>query len=394
LGLASHANGRSRVPRSNFDIVKRSELPEIANAKFMSSMCHCQCAHAVLTSGMSSLATIGDSCIIRNDPQPVTVALPTMIAGGERRYVAYYRVSTGQQRESGFGLESQQAQVRDYVTANHGRLIGEYSETVSGRKNDRPQLAMALTTCRIMGAVLVIARLDRLSRNVAMVARLMESGVYFVATDFPYANKFTIHVLAAVAEYEAGIQSERMKAVLAAMKQRGIKVGNTRRDSTRRFPPGCQQASVRARQERAEARRRDLAPLVWQSIAEGKSHRVIADEFNQTGVAPARQSKWTKNAIWRIASMTAGEFGALPEVAAVRRVGVAQIKVRRRVDEIGPLLLTWRGERWTYQAIASELRRRGIESPWGGEWGQASIGRYVKRAMGVSALRPARRAAK
>jgi DNA invertase Pin-like site-specific DNA recombinase len=71
-----------------------------------------------------------------------------MIAGGERRYVAYYRVSTGQQRDSGLGLESQQTQVRDYVTANHGRLIGEYSETLSGRRSDRPQLAMALTTCR------------------------------------------------------------------------------------------------------------------------------------------------------------------------------------------------------------------------------------------------------
>ena len=90
-----------------------------------------------------------------------------MITSGGGRYVAYYRVSTGQQSESGLGLESQQAQVRDYVAANHGCLVGEYSETVSGRKNDRPQLATALTTCRITGAVLVIARLDRLSRNVA-----------------------------------------------------------------------------------------------------------------------------------------------------------------------------------------------------------------------------------
>ena len=317
-----------------------------------------------------------------------------MIAAGERRYVAYYRVSTGQQRESGLGLESQQAQVRDYLSANHGRLIGEYLETVSGRKNDRPQLAMALTTCRIMGAILVIARLDRLSRNVAMIARLMESGLDLVAADFPHANKFTIHVLAAVAEYESPIQSERMKAVLAALKQRGIKVGNTKRDPTRQFPPGCQQASARARRARAEARRSDLAPLVWQSIAEGKSYRVIADEFNQTGVAPTRRTKWTKHAVWRIASLTATEFSSLPEVAAVRRVGVAQLKVRRRVDDIGPLLLTWRGEGRSYQAIASELRRRGIQSPWGSDWGQASIGRYLKRARSVSALRPASKAAK
>ena len=237
-----------------------------------------------------------------------------MIAGGERRYVAYYRVSTGQQRESGLGLNPQQAQVRDYVKANHGRLIGEYSETLSGRRNDRPQFAMALTTCKIMGAVLVIGRLDRLSRNVAMIARLMDSGLDFVATDFPHANKFTIHVLAAVAEYEFRIQSERMKAILAAAKQRGRKVGNTKRDSTRRFPAGCLQASAQARRVRAEARRCDLAPLVWKLIAEGKSYRVIADEFNVTGVAPARLSKWTANAIWRVSNLTAGEFGSSPEV--------------------------------------------------------------------------------
>jgi hypothetical protein len=245
-----------------------------------------------------------------------------------------------------------------------------------------------------MGAVLVIARLDRLSRNVGMIARLMDSGLDFVATDFPYANKFTIHVLAAVAEYESRIQSERMKGVLAAIKRRGSKVRSTKNDSLCRFPPGCQQASAQVRRARAEARRSDLAPLVWKSIAEGKSYRVIANEFNETGVVPARQSKWTANAIWRIARLTAGEFGSSPEVMTARRVGVAQIKVRQRVEEIGPLLLTWRSDEWTYQAITSELRRRGIESPWGGDWGQASIGRYLKRARDFSALAPACEAAK
>jgi hypothetical protein len=239
-----------------------------------------------------------------------------------------------------------------------------------------------------MGAVLIIARLDRLSRNVAMIARLMESGLDFVATDFPYANRFTIHVLSAVAEYESRLQSERMKAVLAAVKQRGIK--GTKRNWTRRFPPGCQEASARVRRARAEARRRDLAPLLWKSIAEGKSYRVIANEFNETGVARAWQSKWTAHAIWRIASLTAAEFGTSPEVRAAKRVGVAQLQVRRRVDEVGSLLLMWRHQGWTYQTIASELRRRGILSPWGGDWGQASIGRYLKRALGVSALKAAR----
>jgi hypothetical protein len=103
-------------------------------------------------------------------------------------------------------------------------------------------------------------------------------------------------------------------------------------DSTRRFPPGCQLASARARHARAEARRSDVAPLVWKSIAEGKSYRVIANEFNETGVVPARQRKW-------IASLTAGNFGSSPDVMATRSVGVVQIKVRQQVEEIGPLLL-------------------------------------------------------
>jgi DNA invertase Pin-like site-specific DNA recombinase len=317
------------------------------------------------------------------------IAVARVTTTTERRYVAYYRVSTGQQRESGLGLASQQAEVREYVAANRGCLVGEYSESMSGRRNDRPELATALTMCRIMGALLVIARLDRLSRNVALIARLMESGLDFVATDFPYANKFTIHVLAAVAEYESKLQSERMKAIFSAVKHRGTKARDTTRDAACRFPPGCHEASARVRRARSEARRRDLAPLLRKSIAEGKSYRVIANEFNETGVARAWQNKWTVHAIWRIASLTYAEFGNSPEVRVARRVGVAQLKVRRRVDQVGPLLLTWRSDGWTYQTIASELRRRGILSLRAGDWGQASIGRYLKRAMGASALKAA-----
>jgi DNA invertase Pin-like site-specific DNA recombinase len=102
-----------------------------------------------------------------------------------------------------------------------------------------------------MGAVLVIAPLDPLSRNVAMIERLMDSGLDFVATDFPYANKFTIHLLAAVAEYESRIHSERMKAIMAAVKQPGITVGKTKGDSNRQFPPAVnRQAPERGRRER------------------------------------------------------------------------------------------------------------------------------------------------
>ena len=132
-----------------------------------------------------------------------------------RRYVAYYRVSTVQQGQFGFSVEAQRAAVQDYVAANPGFVVAEFSEVMSGRKDSRPELAKALSMCRIARAMLVIARLDRLSRNVEMIARLMESRLEFVAVDYPHANRFTIHILAAVAQYELRLISERMKQIIA-----------------------------------------------------------------------------------------------------------------------------------------------------------------------------------
>jgi DNA invertase Pin-like site-specific DNA recombinase len=302
-----------------------------------------------------------------------------------RRYVAYYRVSTIQQGQFGFSIEAQRAAVQDYVSANPGSVVAEFSEVMSGRKDRRPELAKALSTCRIARAVLVIARLDRLSRNVEMIARLMESRLEFVAVDFPHANRFTIHILAAVAEYESRLISERMKQIIAVRRERGAKVGHFVGGPLRRFPPGCQEASALVRQARSEARAQDLAPLVWNAIAEGKSLSVIADEFNETGVAPPQQAPWTKNSIWRITRQTAAVFGQSPP--AGKRIGTAQNKVRKRVDEIGPLLLKWRLKGKTYREIAAEFAQRGVESPWGRGWGPASIRRYLMRALNVSVLR-------
>jgi DNA invertase Pin-like site-specific DNA recombinase len=302
-----------------------------------------------------------------------------------RRYVAYYRVSTAQQGQFGFGVEAQRAAVQDYVAANLGFLVAEFSEIMSGRKDSRPELAKALSMCRIAHSMLVIARLDRLSRDVEMIARLMESGLEFVAVDFPHANRFTIHILAAVAEYESRLISERMNQIIAARRERGAKVGHFAGSLPRRFPPGCQEASALVRQARSEARAQDLAPLVWKAIAEGKSLSVIADEFNETGVTPPQHAPWAKNSIWRITRQTAAVLGQSPP--AGKRIGTAQNKVRKRVDEIGPLLLTWRLEGKTYREIGAEFAQRGVESPWGRGWGPASIRRYLMRALKVSALR-------
>lgn len=142
--------------------------------------------------------------------------------GRARRYVAYYRVSTRQQGRSGLGLEAQRSAVANFLRANSSELFGEFTEVESGTKKNRPQFLEALRVCRVYSATLVIAKLDRLARNVALTAALMESGVEFVAADFPQANRLTLHILAAIAEYEAKLISERVKAAIVASKARGV----------------------------------------------------------------------------------------------------------------------------------------------------------------------------
>jgi DNA invertase Pin-like site-specific DNA recombinase len=167
--------------------------------------------------------------------------------------VAYYRVSTLQQARSGLGLLAQQDAVRRYVSANRCKVVAELTEVESGQDNGRPKLAEALWFCRVYDARLVIARLDRLARSTAMIAGLMKSGVDFVAADMPLANRFTIHILAAVAEYEARLISERTKAAFATAKARGRKFGNPD-PTTHRFSDAARKAQVRTIREKAKAR--------------------------------------------------------------------------------------------------------------------------------------------
>src|SRR5271163_2052593 len=125
--------------------------------------------------------------------------------------VAYYRVSTQKQGRSGLGLEAQLSAVRDHLDRTNRKLVAEFVEIESGTNPDRPKLAEALKLCRLARSKLIVARLDRLARNVAFVSRLMEAGIDFEAVDFPQANRLTVHILAAVAEYEGRLISERMK---------------------------------------------------------------------------------------------------------------------------------------------------------------------------------------
>jgi DNA invertase Pin-like site-specific DNA recombinase len=145
-----------------------------------------------------------------------------------QEWVAYYRVSTDKQGISGLGMEAQREAVTRYAR-NRGTIVAEYVEVETGKKHtNRPQLMAAIAECRRRRATLIIAKLDRLSRNVHFISGLMNSDVEFVAVDMPTANRLTIHILAAVAEHEREMISQRTKAALAAAKARGIKLGNPR----------------------------------------------------------------------------------------------------------------------------------------------------------------------
>ena len=203
-----------------------------------------------------------------------------------RRYITYFRVSTTRQGRSGLGLEAQQQAV-DVFLRGHGELIIEsFTEIESGRRNDRPQLAAALDACRRHQAALLIAKLDRLARNVHFISGLMESGVEFIAVDMPEANRLTIHILAAVAEHEREMISQRTKDALYAAKARGTKLGS---------PNPKKGAAIRSQvlQDKADRLAARVLPVIRELQTEGvTSHKALAKVLNARGIPPANKRKW------------------------------------------------------------------------------------------------------
>lgn len=141
----------------------------------------------------------------------------------EQTYIAYLRQSTQKQEISGLGIEAQREIIRNYL--KNKKTVAEYIETESGRKSDRPKLAEALELCRKTNSILIVAKLDRLSRNVAFTSKLLESDVEIIFCDFPEANKLVLHIISSIAEYEANLISQRTKQSLKAKKARGMKLG-------------------------------------------------------------------------------------------------------------------------------------------------------------------------
>ena len=208
------------------------------------------------------------------------------------RFVTYYRVSTDKQGKSGLGLEAQEAAVMGHLNGGTWVLVDRFVEVESGRHNDRPELAKALAACRRTKATLVIAKLDRLARNVAFVSGLMEAGVDFVAVDFPTANRLTIHILAAVAEHEAAMISARTKAALAAAKARGVVLGNPANLTAEGRARGAV-AGGSAYAAKADAQATDLLPVITDINAAGTiSLSGIARALNERSISTPRGGKW------------------------------------------------------------------------------------------------------
>jgi DNA invertase Pin-like site-specific DNA recombinase len=215
------------------------------------------------------------------------------------KFIAYYRVSTNKQGKSGLGIEAQQASVADYLATTSGELVNEFIEVQSGKDNQRPELAKALRKCRLTGATLVIAKLDRLSRNAAFLMNLQESAVNFICCDMPEANTLTVGLMACMAEYERKRISENTKAALKAAKARGVKLGNPRLDEVR-----CTDitAAQTARIAKAKARNGEILDVIneIQSDAGKLSLRAISRRLNEAGYRTSRGKDWQATSVKRI----------------------------------------------------------------------------------------------
>lgn len=207
------------------------------------------------------------------------------------RYVAYYRVSTSKQGRSGLGLEAQQAAVESFAAARGGELLASFQEVESGKGNARPELLKALAMCKKQKAVLVIAKLDRLSRNVAFIANLMEARTEFIACDMPEATPLTLHIMAAMAQHEREATSKRTKEALAAARARGVKLGNPRPDIV---------ALQVGRSVASQKHRKRNQALITALRSQGLTLRQIAADLNERGIKGHHGGLWHPESVRQV----------------------------------------------------------------------------------------------
>jgi DNA invertase Pin-like site-specific DNA recombinase len=215
------------------------------------------------------------------------------------KWISYLRVSTQRQGKSGLGLEAQRNAVTEFLNGGEWSLVKEFVEVESGKRSDRPQLAKAIQACRAYGAKLVIAKLDRLSRNAHFLLGLQEAGVDFVCADMPNANRLTVGIMAMVAEEERRMIGKRTKEALAAAKRRGVRLGGTRggRPTAR-----TRKLATEAIQARASAKAADIAPIIAELQAAGVTSQTgLAKSLTEKGIpTPRGGDRWTATQVARV----------------------------------------------------------------------------------------------
>lgn len=218
------------------------------------------------------------------------------------RFVSYLRVSTDRQGRSGLGLDAQRSAVTAFLNGGDWSLVAEFVEIETGKNNDRPQLALALERCRLTGGTLVVAKIDRLARNARFLLSVVEGsgdgGVVFC--DLPNlpagpVGKFMLTQMAAVAELEAGLISQRTKAALAAAKERGTKLGGWRGG-----PVVDHRLATEARQKAADAFAAGVAPIARSLRQTGLSLRQIGEKLTVDGIQTAHGGQWSADAVKRV----------------------------------------------------------------------------------------------
>lgn len=214
------------------------------------------------------------------------------------KIVSYLRVSTQKQGRSGLGLDAQHSAIEAYAAQRGGEVIQTFTEVESGRSNRRPKLIQALHLAKVTGATLVIAKLDRLSRNAAFLLTLRDSGVRFVAADMPDANELTVGIMALVAQQEREAISKRTREALQAAKRRGARLGNPNGATALQRAGKGNRDAVQAIRDRADARAGDLRPVIEALHREGiQSLGGIADELNRRGMLTARGGRWHRSTV-------------------------------------------------------------------------------------------------
>ena len=214
------------------------------------------------------------------------------------KIVSYLRVSTRRQGASGLGLEAQQVVIAAYAAHRHGQVIETFTEIESGKLDARPELAKALHLAKVTGATLVIAKLDRLSRNAAFLLALRDSGVKFIAADMPDANDLTVGIMALVAQQEREAISRRTKEALAAAKARGVRLGNPNGAKALRRAGQGNAASVHVIRQAADRHAANLRPVLDALKHQGiTSLGAVADALNERGMLTPRGGRWHKSSV-------------------------------------------------------------------------------------------------